>query len=513
MIPPEHSTFEGALGRTRRELVHVLEEDGGTRLQEVLVAVNVATDPELREACLDGVLHGVADEALAVPYVFHDPELPCFVLVVPGALRHRALAERAALLARLTEATDAPLPPYVEDVDLVVGARGLAAYLAAPEDEVEWEAEAEDAREADAVEELPLADEALVAFVDDGDAELDAAAVTLDREASEEAAPALAESVELLAEEAVEASDTPTTPVAPPEPEAVPNGDALAEEGALGEEDAPVEEDAYAEVPAEEDAYVEEDAFARVPAAEEDVGEVHSSLPPRPSAPPEKAAYVPEAFVGGPPTEPGLLTLDDAELVRRLREPDTRLAAALMLVARPQADLVPVVGAMREMQPDGLAALLEPVVRRGDEAVGPLIALLRAPRAVVRQAAALGLGEIGATSAAPDLARLLETESSESWREVARVLASLGEAGSRAALGELALGRLSLRRAGYFLAHLEAAFPEVASALPRDEALVREALEAAVDFRAGAAADARAASEGPAEATGPQALTRRLLGA
>jgi hypothetical protein len=158
--------YEGEEGRTRRETVHVPRADGGTRTIEVLRSVNAHTDPKLRAAALEGTLHHTELGPLAVPYTFHDPEARRFVLVVPPELAHRLLAERSALLTRLAR-EERELPAYVASADAVVGAEGLAAYLAqdVTEDDGEERA-AEEARLASERDSLEARERALGAETD-----------------------------------------------------------------------------------------------------------------------------------------------------------------------------------------------------------------------------------------------------------------------------------------------------------------------------------------------------------
>ncbi len=109
--------------------VAVPATDGSFVGREVVTGVNVATDPDLRALCLSGTLHGEGPGALAIPYVFHDPDAECFLLVVPTPLRHRLREERAALLERLAAENATFVPAYVAEVETVVGALGLLRAL------------------------------------------------------------------------------------------------------------------------------------------------------------------------------------------------------------------------------------------------------------------------------------------------------------------------------------------------------------------------------------------------
>lgn len=127
-MPTEEFVYDGREGQTRRETVHV-PAGAGLRTLSVHRVVNVATDPSLRAAALDGSLHTLEGAALAISFVYHDPQAHRFALVVPPALAHTALAERSALLQRLAIDTTHRVPPYVADAHVVVGSDGLRDYL------------------------------------------------------------------------------------------------------------------------------------------------------------------------------------------------------------------------------------------------------------------------------------------------------------------------------------------------------------------------------------------------
>jgi hypothetical protein len=122
--------YEGRAGRTRLRSIHVPQGNGIVRSVQVYEVVNVASHPQLRESALAGTLHRFeAGEALAVPFVFHDPQARKLALVVPEPLRHEELRLRAKLLAELAEDGDSLVPAYVRDATAVVGVSGLAVYL------------------------------------------------------------------------------------------------------------------------------------------------------------------------------------------------------------------------------------------------------------------------------------------------------------------------------------------------------------------------------------------------
>lgn len=132
--PSGDFAWESALGATRHASVHVPLFGGIVRTVRVHTAVNLATHPELRERVLAGDLHRLdGGEALAIPYLLHDPDARKLAIVVPEALRHEALRERARFFQALADDVDEAVPPYVLDAALVIGPGELAELLdAAP---------------------------------------------------------------------------------------------------------------------------------------------------------------------------------------------------------------------------------------------------------------------------------------------------------------------------------------------------------------------------------------------
>ena len=123
--------YAGEAAKTRVDWVHLFASNADARSVEVVRVVNVATDPALREAALDGTLN--ASDGLLVPYVFHDPTAQKFCLVMPEALRHEALRARAELMAKIAADTRYLVPAYVADVKTVVGSQELFDYLTTSE--------------------------------------------------------------------------------------------------------------------------------------------------------------------------------------------------------------------------------------------------------------------------------------------------------------------------------------------------------------------------------------------
>ncbi len=155
----QEPAYTGPVGKTRREQVHVTIPGGHLRSIPIYVAVDVKSDPGLKEAALGGALHRFeGGEELAVPFVYHDPDARKLALVIPEALRHRELLERARFLERLATDTDHEIPPYVREAAVVIGAQELLAYVEreAPQDASKVAEEAAEAAGALAIRESEL---------------------------------------------------------------------------------------------------------------------------------------------------------------------------------------------------------------------------------------------------------------------------------------------------------------------------------------------------------------------
>src|SRR5688572_21613915 len=94
--PRDEEPYRRVLGRTRTASVQVWMPDGALRSWSVVVGIDAVADPELATRARAGLLHRLGEGVeLAIAHVYHDPRMRVFVLVVPEALRHRALALRA----------------------------------------------------------------------------------------------------------------------------------------------------------------------------------------------------------------------------------------------------------------------------------------------------------------------------------------------------------------------------------------------------------------------------------
>ncbi|MCX5745643.1 MAG: hypothetical protein NT062_24470 [Proteobacteria bacterium] len=133
---PSHHAYRGALGQTRRKLVHAATDAGDLIAVEIVTAVDALTDPDLADRLHEGALNvvriGSRNVTLAVSVLFHDPAAEIMVLVIPDAMRHRAFEERIAILEQL-RSDDAVVPAYVKDFGVVFGHEGLVGFVEAAE--------------------------------------------------------------------------------------------------------------------------------------------------------------------------------------------------------------------------------------------------------------------------------------------------------------------------------------------------------------------------------------------
>lgn len=173
-------------------------------------------------------------------------------------------------------------------------------------------------------------------------------------------------------------------------------------------------------------------------------------------------------------TAPGgdLTLLASKELLALLQDRGQRRDAALELCERGDPELaVPIYDALQGMTRDEVARVMPALLSFGGEMVDLLVRGLEHRKSFVRQGCALGLGSLGAVSAAGDLVGMLLKEPTRIWMEAARALGDLGgeaipalRAGVSAADGE---GR---ERIAWSLAHI--------ALRPDGQNVLKEALDA-----------------------------------
>lgn len=122
--------YVGDLGKTKREPILIVGEDGGAKVRWVYRGVNAATDSALGEMARSGELFRIDRVTdLALEFIYHDPRAKKFALVLPETLRHRYFEERASLLRRIAEEGQFEIPAYVAEARVVIGMEGLRRYL------------------------------------------------------------------------------------------------------------------------------------------------------------------------------------------------------------------------------------------------------------------------------------------------------------------------------------------------------------------------------------------------
>jgi hypothetical protein len=128
--------YDGASARTRKGPIVYSCPCGERFAGEVYLAVDSDDAPAVEQLC-NGSLNrvrcpscGLVSE-VHVALIFHDRATPKLILMLPDSLRHRELAERAALFNTLS-ADQRPAPLYVLEPEVVFGAAGLRASLAPP---------------------------------------------------------------------------------------------------------------------------------------------------------------------------------------------------------------------------------------------------------------------------------------------------------------------------------------------------------------------------------------------
>jgi len=131
------TVYAGSSVRARTEPVIYSCPCGERFRTEVHVAVD-AKDTRLAAELMEGRLNRAACPACSmvaaidVPVTFHDGAARRLVLVLPDSLRHREMAERAALLARLAADLEPPTHYVLDGLEVRFGVRGLGT---APERE------------------------------------------------------------------------------------------------------------------------------------------------------------------------------------------------------------------------------------------------------------------------------------------------------------------------------------------------------------------------------------------
>jgi CpXC motif protein len=127
--------YGGACGRTRTEPTHFSCTCGLTFVVDAHRSVNVTRDPVLGQKLRDGTLGQVVCPAcgtaasLEIPVVYHDEQKRQMILVLPPALRHRELEERAELLLAMARDRGFPVPGYARELQVAFGTAGLGHKL------------------------------------------------------------------------------------------------------------------------------------------------------------------------------------------------------------------------------------------------------------------------------------------------------------------------------------------------------------------------------------------------
>jgi PAS domain-containing protein len=131
---PSQSAYQGSIGRTHTERVHVTTPTGQLVGVTVHTTIDAVSDPELVEQLHAGALNVVTFEGgsvtVSAPVVYHDPAAEVMALVLGEVHRHSELDERIRLYERL-RADPAAIPVYVRDFAVVFGPAGLRTYLEA----------------------------------------------------------------------------------------------------------------------------------------------------------------------------------------------------------------------------------------------------------------------------------------------------------------------------------------------------------------------------------------------
>ncbi len=128
--------YQGLRAHTMHKSFQYRCECGVLSACKLIVAVDAETDLELAgRSKVPNALHSFLcvhcgeEQVASVAFTFHNASERVFVLVLPGASRHRELEERSALLSAFAEEEEG-IPEYVVSHSVVYGALGLAEFLA-----------------------------------------------------------------------------------------------------------------------------------------------------------------------------------------------------------------------------------------------------------------------------------------------------------------------------------------------------------------------------------------------
>ncbi len=157
-------------------------------------------------------------------------------------------------------------------------------------------------------------------------------------------------------------------------------------------------------------------------------------------------------------------------LVELLEHPKHRRDAALRLLDKGDAELLgPVYKAVRKMPRDEVLEIAPRVTQFGEAAADVLIDGLNARKTFVRQASALALGELKLRRSIAPLVQLLQTEPTEVWWEVGRVLGEYGGGIVRTLSRAMRDPKGARDRFAYTLAHLAENAPDKVKELESDK--------------------------------------------
>ena len=187
-----------------------------------------------------------------------------------------------------------------------------------------------------------------------------------------------------------------------------------------------------------------------------------------------EAAWAAKSKLSGgaePSVEPSDLEQMGVEgLVDLLEHPKLRREAALRLLDKGDAELLaPIYKAVRKMPRDEVLEIAPRVTRFGEAAADVLIDGLNARKTFVRQASALALGELKLRRSIAPLVQLLQTEPTEVWWEVARVLGEYGGGIVRTLTRAMRDPKGPRDRFAYTLAHLAHRAPDKVKQLETDK--------------------------------------------